>query len=665
MWDKSVVKSGIRIWIIQPINIDPMTRSSILAVVVISCLLTLTIILSACSSFSLAEDILPPPGARLPEMEPTPPGLTGPLYPLVPPNPVAGESIYLENCAPCHGDTGRGDGPQANQLPVPAAPLGSAEIARQSTPSEWFEVVTQGNLERFMPPFTSLSARHRWDVLAYVYTLSMPPGMISLGGELFLEDCAACHGDSGQGDGPNAGNMSTSLPDFTNQAFMADKSAEDLFQAIDAAHPPPMSAFEKSFGTDERWSLVAYIRSLTFAIPGERAALPETPTQEPQSDPLDSEASEDDLITPGTGTVTGEVTNVSAGEIPAGNLVTLHGFDNLQETFTSTTEVQADGTFTFEDVELAFGRAYIISIEHQGARYGSDVAVVNPDTTSMHLPVQVFDTTTDASVLSIDRLHIFIDYQEPDVLQIAGLYIISNLSDRTVIPASEGEAVIQIDLPAGSANLQFEDGMLGGRYVQTARGFSDTAMVRPGTGSHQILFAYELPYQRNLDLEQKMTMAANAVVVLVPEEGLRIKSNVLQEAGARPVQGVSYKMYTSGRLEAGSQFTINISGRPRVGGASWIDTSSGPTLAIGLGALGAVLIFAGLWFYRQNRSQSQDDLDAGQEIEGIVTERLPDDPDTIMDAIIALDDLHKSGEIPQEAYLERRAELKEQLKELL
>jgi hypothetical protein len=77
------------------------------------------------------------------------------------------------------------------------------------------------------------------------------------------------------------------------------------------------------------------------------------------------------------------------------------------------------------------------------------------------------------------------------------------------------------------------------------------------------------------------------------------------------------------------------------------------------------LIFAGLWLYRQNRSQSQDDLDAGQEIEGIVTERLPDDPDTIMDAIIALDDLHKSGEIPQEAYLERRAELKEQLKELL
>jgi hypothetical protein len=36
-----------------------------------------------------------------------------------------------------------------------------------------------------------------------------------------------------------------------------------------------------------------------------------------------------------------------------------------------------------------------------------------------------------------------------------------------------------------------------------------------------------------------------------------------------------------------------------------------------------------------------------------------------MDAILTLDDLYKSGEIPEEAYQQRRAELKTRLKGIL
>ena len=36
-----------------------------------------------------------------------------------------------------------------------------------------------------------------------------------------------------------------------------------------------------------------------------------------------------------------------------------------------------------------------------------------------------------------------------------------------------------------------------------------------------------------------------------------------------------------------------------------------------------------------------------------------------MDAIIALDDLYRAGDLPEEAYQQRRAELKAKLKELL
>ena len=42
-----------------------------------------------------------------------------------------------------------------------------------------------------------------------------------------------------------------------------------------------------------------------------------------------------------------------------------------------------------------------------------------------------------------------------------------------------------------------------------------------------------------------------------------------------------------------------------------------------------------------------------------------DSPENLMDAILALDDLYKEGKLPEDAYLERRAELKRRLKEKL
>jgi hypothetical protein len=39
--------------------------------------------------------------------------------------------------------------------------------------------------------------------------------------------------------------------------------------------------------------------------------------------------------------------------------------------------------------------------------------------------------------------------------------------------------------------------------------------------------------------------------------------------------------------------------------------------------------------------------------------------ETVIDAIIALDDLFQAGKLPEEAYQQRRAELKARLKELI
>lgn len=70
----------------------------------LSLLLLASLVFSACQ-FSLAEDITPPPGAQVPTMaQAQPTTVSGPVFPLVAPDPVKGKPIYTEKCAPCHGD---------------------------------------------------------------------------------------------------------------------------------------------------------------------------------------------------------------------------------------------------------------------------------------------------------------------------------------------------------------------------------------------------------------------------------------------------------------------------------------------------------------------------------------------------------------------------------
>ena len=631
-----------------------------------------TLLLAACSNFSLAGDITPPPGAEISSaIQPTQSAPTGALYPLVPPDPAQGEPIFIEKCSPCHGQNGLGDGPQASQLPNPPPPLGSATLARQSTPVDWYTTITTGNLERFMPPFNSLSERQRWDVVAYLYSLSTSPDMVSQGKELYQANCAHCHGVTGQGNGPDAAGLETALIDFSDQSTMVKKSSNDLYQAISEGLPPSMPAFADQMTSDQRWALTDYLRSLTFASSKAAVSAGETPGLEPT--PQTETTSQGGITAtpavtetiPEVGSVTGKVVNSSGGEVPPDLTVTLHGFDDMQETYTISTSLQSDSTYSFQNVDLPVGRVFIASTEYDQTTYNSDISIIEAGTNSIDLTIPIYETTTDTTVLSVDRLHIFFDYVEPDTLQVVELYIISNLSDYTYIASQVGAPTITIDLPEGATNLQFEDGSLGGRYIETASGFGDTSPVIPGSGQHQIVFAYEMPYQRKLDIVQPLTLPVNAVVILVPEDGLNIKSDQFKDEGTRDVQGMTYHMYSGEMLDAGTNLSIQVSGRPSA--ASSLVTGSRTGLVIGLAAFGLALIVAGIWLYRRNqlRYQAEPQTVSTMVESALFADRISSDPDNIIDAIIALDDRHQSGDLPEGAYHQRRSELKARLKELL
>lgn len=221
------------------------------------------LVLTACN-ISLAADVTPPPNYRPPVEVTEPAPVSGPVYPVLPPSAADGEAIFADKCAPCHGDAGLGDGPQAVQLPTDVTPIGNPNVARMAKPSDWYQVVTQGKIDSFMPPFRSLTDRERWDVVAYSFSLSMPDSRIEAGRELYEQNCAACHGDQGMGNGPEA---AAGIPDFTHPKFMAANTTQDFFQVITEGVPPGMPGFGDSLNEDERWVLSDYVRYLTISAP--------------------------------------------------------------------------------------------------------------------------------------------------------------------------------------------------------------------------------------------------------------------------------------------------------------------------------------------------------------------------------------------------------------
>lgn len=633
-------------------------------------ILSLALFLSACS-ISLAEDITPPPGAQ---QQAVPTGersqVSGPHYPLVPPNPANGAANYAEKCAPCHGVLGQGDGPQAAQLPNPATPIGTRQVAQRSAPQDWYEIVTNGNLERFMPPFSSLSDTQRWDVIAYVYSLSMSPEEIDLGKDVFINNCAGCHGESGDGKGPQTASLSITLPDFTNQAYQARSTTDHFFKVISEGSGEVMHAFSEQLSEQERWAVSSYIRNLGFAgdaLPM-AAGVEVQDTPEPAVEPSEAvvEPVETELIeepeqgeAPAMGMVTGRIVNGSGGGLPGDLVINLHSFEGMQIVFSDTTTPQADSTYSFENVEILPGRNYLVTVDYGQATYVSPMVAADELTNTLTLDVTVFDTTTDTSQLAIERLHLFFEFTQEDLVQVVQLYIFSNRGNQTIVPAQEGGPIVEFPLPEGALNLQFQDGVLGDRYLETPSGFADTVAIRPGMGEYQVLFAFELPYKRKLDLVQPLNLPVEAVIVMLPEDGVKVRSEMLKDDGARAVQDGTYHMYSGGKLAAGSTLELSLSGS--AGSSFTLASGSTTNLMIGLGSFGLVMIAAGVWLFFRNRQVSEE---IDRELEAVEEEYTEDDAESLIDAIIALDDLYSAGELPEEAYRIRRAELKNRLKEI-
>ncbi len=186
--------------------------------------------------------------------------------------PVAGQSVFRDDCAPCHGPGGEGGiGPQLAGRPW------TAQVVTTH--------VRQGGL--VMPAFSDkqISEAQLQALVSYLSGMAAPPATSllpapsakSAGAPLFQARCMACHGMEARGGiGPGILNTSLPLPRFLKQVrngggmmppFAPAQLGDAEVQAIYAYLHPPLRRPDP--GTVARLPVVPdYAGDFAFALAG-------------------------------------------------------------------------------------------------------------------------------------------------------------------------------------------------------------------------------------------------------------------------------------------------------------------------------------------------------------------------------------------------------------
>lgn len=216
-----------------------------------------------------------------------------------------GRFVYERNCAVCHGKYGDGRGEMGLTVKPRPRNFNKAVFKFRSTPPGFLptdddlaHTIRQGLSGTAMPTFQNLSDRDVAAVAQYVKTFSskwtkpanyaapMPlpdepawfdqPKEVSSqadrGGMLYLQACAACHGEQGDGHGPSAATLVDAWDepappiDLRQPAIRSGPGRRDIFRALTTGlDGTPMPSFRETFSEEQRWQLVAFLERLRKA----------------------------------------------------------------------------------------------------------------------------------------------------------------------------------------------------------------------------------------------------------------------------------------------------------------------------------------------------------------------------------------------------------------
>jgi mono/diheme cytochrome c family protein len=337
------------------------------------------------------------------------------------------------------------------------------------------------------------------------------------GSPLYAENCAPCHGATGQADGPTAPSLPSPATAFADPNAVWERSPAELFHTakfgrIEKLMPP----WGNTLSDGQIWNAIAYAWDLhtdQFSVEtggllytgacaechgetgagdgpnggdvisdfsdtryamaisqagwlaGWQAAHPEIGTDfsdEQQRNVLEYVRTFSytpvwaSAYRPGNGVLNGRVEQGTAGGASVAGLeVLLEGFVDFTPVVAFTATLTAEGDFSFANLATDPSVVYFASVTLEGISYSSPILMYSEGSDSLETTVNVYEPTDDESGITLERAHWIVDSQ-PGALIVAQIYAYSNNLDRafTGLTLEGVETPVTVAIPVPPAAVE-------------------------------------------------------------------------------------------------------------------------------------------------------------------------------------------------------------------
>lgn len=481
---------------------------------------------------------------------------------------------------------------------------------------------------------------------------------MQLGGEIWANNCADCHGRMGEGTAQGA-----PLPDLT------DKTDSEILAVITngtSLNGIDMPAFGTRLSEAELNAAMTYSKMMSLAI--QRGMVNATAEANAEVVAPNATAEVASLPVEQPGVVTGVLTNGTAGTaLLPDQTVTLHVVtsDITEQSFDFT--VGADGAFRFENVPFSPDYQYVVTAPYGDVQYVSEIAAADMTTLALDLPLSIYESGATAEEVTITGMSLQIGVAS-GLLQVIQIASYTNNSDRVYFSVNDGVGTsVGLQIPPDATMLD----NVSSRYTVIDNTIYDSRPMLPGE-AHLIHASYTLPYTDSATVVQALTFPlAGNLSIVVASDGLSVTGEGITMQPPVTSGGREYAAFGGDlSLAAGSTLNFVVSGQPTaVASAESASTSSSaiqPIAYILIGAGVSALLISGILILRDRmRGRAPVTAPAGAVTGKTAKAESKAEIAALMEQIAQLDAEHQAGTIKTNAYNRQRAALKNQLAALM
>ncbi len=342
---------------------------------------------------------------------------------------------------------------------------------------------------------------------------------------------------------------------------------------------------------------------------------------------------------------------------------------NATSVMSQTAKSDADGKFTFANLDATPSTRYLLTAQYFGVDYASDVLTFAPSQTTMTATLTVNETTNDPTVITVMQNHLVIEVQA-NLMNVIQIVQVVNMSDRAFVGAGSNvhRPTLLLPILSGAQDIQFENPEADASTLRGPEVMTYTMPFVPGMD--QIVFNYIVPFKPpTYQFSLKIPVDIGKVRVLLSDVNAKIASTQLITPTIFPTQnGQTFLQTTADNVKAGTSVDAtfsNLTGSP--GSASTMPPTGaspatstipgvGDNVLIGGVIIGVAAIAAiGLLVYplmKRRAAQAVVSTEAEQRLE-------------LLQELADLDDEFEAGKIAEDEYKKEREAIKADLRELM